>query len=66
MAKGMTIADTGWRRPTGCLKLQVIFGRRATKYRALYRAHGNTLQHTATHYNKYRALYRALLDSVMS
>ena len=37
MAKGMTIADTGWRRPTGCLKLQVIFCRRATKYRALYR-----------------------------
>jgi len=26
--------DTGWRRPTGCLKLQVIFRKRATNYRA--------------------------------
>ena len=26
---------TGWRRPIGCLKLQVIFRKRATKYRAL-------------------------------
>ena len=29
--------DTGWRRPTGCLKLQVIFRKRATNYRALLR-----------------------------
>jgi len=27
--------DTGWRRPIGCLKLQVIFRKRATNYRAL-------------------------------
>jgi len=27
--------DTGWRRPIGCLKLQVIFRQRATNYRAL-------------------------------
>ena len=27
--------DTGWRRPMGCLKLQVIFCKRATNYRAL-------------------------------
>ena len=29
--------ETGWRRPTGCLKLQVIFCKRATNYRALLR-----------------------------
>jgi len=28
---------TEWRRPVGCLKLQVIFGKRATNYRALWR-----------------------------
>ena len=28
---------TGWRRPIGCLKLQVIFRKRATNYRALSR-----------------------------
>jgi len=28
---------TGWRRPIGCLKLQVIFRKRATNYRALLR-----------------------------
>jgi len=27
---------TGWRRPIGCLKLQVIFHKRATNYRALF------------------------------
>ena len=27
----------GWRRPIGCLKLQVIFRKRATNYRALLR-----------------------------
>jgi len=27
----------GWRRPSGCLKLQVIFRKRATNYRALLR-----------------------------
>jgi len=30
-----TRAGTGWRRPIGCLKLQVIFRKRATYYRAL-------------------------------
>jgi len=29
--------DTGWRRLIGCLKLQVIFRKRATNYRALLR-----------------------------
>jgi len=29
--------DTGWRRPIRCLKLQVIFRKRATEYRALLR-----------------------------
>jgi len=29
--------DTAWRRPLGCLKLQVIFRKRATNYRALLR-----------------------------
>jgi len=28
---------TGWRRPIGCLQLQVIFRKRATNYRALLR-----------------------------
>ena len=28
---------TGWRKPIGCLKLQVIFRERATNYRALLR-----------------------------
>ena len=28
---------TGWRRPIGCLKLQVIFHKRATNYKALLR-----------------------------
>jgi len=28
---------TGWRRPIGCLKLQVIFRKRATNYRELLR-----------------------------
>jgi len=29
--------DTGWQRPIGCLKLQVIFRKRAITYRALLR-----------------------------
>jgi len=32
-----TCGTTGWRRPIGCLKLQVIFCKRATNYRALLR-----------------------------
>jgi hypothetical protein len=31
------IWSIGWRRPIGCLKLQVIFRKRATNYRALLR-----------------------------
>ena len=31
------VLSTGWRRPIGCLKLQVIFCKRATNYRALLR-----------------------------
>ena len=31
------ICHTGWQRHVGCLKLQVIFRKRATKYRALLR-----------------------------
>jgi len=31
------VFDTGWRRPIGCLKLQVIYRKRATNYRALLR-----------------------------
>jgi len=30
-------ASTGWRRPIGCLQLQVIFRKRATNYKALLR-----------------------------
>ena len=29
--------STGWRRPIGCLKLQVMFRKRATNLRALLR-----------------------------
>ena len=29
--------STGWRKPIGCLKLQIIFRKRATKYRAVLR-----------------------------
>ena len=32
-----THINTGWRRPIGCLKLQVIFRKRATNHRALLR-----------------------------
>ena len=32
-----SVHDAGWRRPIGCLKLQVIFHKKATKYRALFR-----------------------------
>ena len=31
------VTCTGWQRPIGCLKLQVIFRKRATDYRALLR-----------------------------
>jgi len=31
------VNPTGWPRPIGCLKLQVIFHKRATNYRALLR-----------------------------
>ena len=36
---GLTLwlVRTGWRRPIGCLKLQVLFRKRATHYRALLR-----------------------------
>jgi len=33
--KKVTVNTTGWRRPRGCLKLQVIFRKRAAHYRAL-------------------------------
>jgi len=33
----VTNRPTGWRRPIGCLKLQVIFRKRATNYRPLLR-----------------------------
>ena len=33
--KKYKMQDTGWRRPIGCLKLQVMFRKRATNYRAL-------------------------------
>ena len=37
MNAAMCIVHTRWRRPIGCLKLQVIFRKRATDYRALLR-----------------------------
>jgi len=33
----LSVSATGWRRPIGCLKLQVIFHKKATNYRALLR-----------------------------
>jgi len=33
----IALTVTGWRRPIGCLELQVIFRKRATDYRALLR-----------------------------
>jgi len=53
----VTIEHTGWRRLIGCLKLQTIFRKRATNYRALLRKmtckirHLMTLRHPVTlHY----------------
>ena len=37
--------STGWRKPRGCLKLQVIFRKRATNYRALLRKMTCNLRH---------------------
>jgi len=37
------ITWSGWRRPIGCLKLQVIFRKRATNYRPLLRSRRNNL-----------------------
>ena len=37
LLKRISDVSTGWRRPIGCLKLQVIFRKRATMYRALSR-----------------------------
>jgi len=43
-------AASGWRRPMGCLKLKVIFRKRATNYRALLRRNppDDTKLHAAT------------------
>ena len=35
--RSVLTGDTGWPRPLGCLKLQVVFRTRATNYRALLR-----------------------------
>jgi len=37
MCRIRPMSHTGWRRPIGCLKLQVIFCKRATNYRAILR-----------------------------
>ena len=37
MSHRETVVITGWRRLIGCLKLQVIFRKKATNYRALLR-----------------------------
>jgi len=42
-AKG---ANTRWRRPIGCLKLQVIFRKRAANYRALLRKMTHKIRHS--------------------
>jgi len=50
--------DTGWRRPIGCLKLQVIFRKRATNDRAFLRK--MTYNHKAFlwfYANMYRCTY---------
>jgi len=40
--------DTGWRRLIGCLKLQVIFRKRATHHRALLRKRPMMIRHPTT------------------
>jgi len=42
--------DTGWRRPAGCLELQVIFRKRATNYRARLRKMTYTYDHRPSMY----------------
>jgi len=37
MTATIDVSDTGWPRLRGCLQLQVIFRKRATNYRALFR-----------------------------
>ena len=37
LSNTILLSTTGWRRPKGCLKLQVFFRKRATNYRALLR-----------------------------
>ena len=40
-----SVYTKGWRRPIGCLKLQLIFRKRATDYRALLRKMTHTIRH---------------------
>ena len=53
------IGCTGWRRPIGCLQLQVILWKRATNYRALLRKmtkkirHSMGLSHPVSHSTMY-------------
>jgi hypothetical protein len=35
ICQSLASSYTGWRRPVGCFKLQVIFHKRATNYRVL-------------------------------
>ena len=49
---------TGWRRPIGCLKLQVIFCKRATNYRALLRRPVKIMHSMGLRYPLYDATRR--------
>ena len=42
------LPNTGWRRPIGCFKLQVIFRKRTTNYRALLRKWPIQIRHPMT------------------
>jgi len=42
----LRIGGTAWRRPVGCLELQVIFRKRTTNYRALLRKMTDKIRHS--------------------
>jgi len=65
------MSHTKWPRPVGCLKLQVIFRQRATKYRALLRkmtykdkaSHGSSTP-CMTHMNDVRYTYEWVMSHI--
>ena len=62
----MPFKNTGWRRLIGCLKLHVIFRKRATSYRALLRKMTYGIRHPRTLRHRVPPLYlvRVLMSVV--